>query len=464
MLSLNVINLIGLILLGSAYLTGLGWLVIGPLRFGGLVRSKTDFVWPIDIPVIFLTGIIMNYGLLLIITNLSISLFVGILLASIGCICFLVNQLRFRNRFPSIVNFKKLFGISLLGIFFLIPILSLPLTEWDARSIWFFHAKMIYSSGSIGLLAGWQDPAVVFSHVDYPNLVPALAAQLASVVGFWNEYIPKLSLFFILIPPIIMIFNFQHKVWSFLLVLTLLFFNMNGYLWNGYMDGFLALYFSLALLFLGNFLKYNQKSYLFVSLICAIFLLYIKNEGILVIFSILPIIVGYIIFKNYGRGFLSLKKVNMQIIIILGLLIIPFLIWTAFKSQWGLSNDLALGSSNTIEMFFQRIRDGSYINIAVRILGQIQPAIMILGLLLFTAVFLPESVPTSASITALITVIYCLGIFVVYLVTPVDLGWHLKTSLSRTMLPVMGGLFVAGYFIFENLEQSKHSPRENAEA
>jgi hypothetical protein len=345
----------GLILLGCAYFIGLGWLVIGPLFFGGLLTTKPDFHWLTDFPAMFLTGIIVNYGLLIIITDLSISLIVGLLLGSIGCICFIVNQLHFMKRiFISLDKINKLFGMVLLGLIFLIPILSLPLTGWDARSIWFFHAKMIYSSGSIGLMAGWQDPVVEFSHVDYPNLVPALAAQISSVAGFWNEYLPKLALFFILIPAIVMIFNFSNKIWSFLLIISILFFNMYGYLWNGYMDGYLALYFSLALLFLGYFLQNNQKSYLLVSLVCILFLLYLKNEGILAAISSLAIIAGLMVYKNYKRGFQSLIKENMRIIIIFALMVIPFIIWTIYKSHWALTKDLGIGSTNTIEFYFQR--------------------------------------------------------------------------------------------------------------
>lgn len=63
-----------------------------------------------------------------------------------------------------------------------------PLEDWDARSIWFFHAKMIAAAESIGLRAGWGHPSLRFSHSDSPNLIPALAAQLSHLLGYWNEY------------------------------------------------------------------------------------------------------------------------------------------------------------------------------------------------------------------------------------------------------------------------------------
>jgi len=47
--------------------------------------------------------------------------------------------------------------------------------------------------------------------------------------------------------------------------------------------------------------------------------------------------------------------------------------------------------------------------------------------------------------------VYGLGMVLVYLATPHDLQWHLGTSISRTMLPVSGGLFVAGYYLIRDV-------------
>src|SRR5205807_1272968 len=101
--------------------------------------------------------------------------------------------------------------IVFLGIFYLIlmyyfKIFAEPLQDWDARSIWFFHAKMIWTEGALSKASGWNHSSTRWSHPDYPKLVPSIAAQLAYIKGFWNEFLPKGSLLIMLIPTIFWIF------------------------------------------------------------------------------------------------------------------------------------------------------------------------------------------------------------------------------------------------------------------
>ena len=72
--------------------------------------------------------------------------------------------------------------IYILVVYYL-AIFSEPLLHWDARSIWFFQAKMIWIEGALRQSAGWNHPSIAFSHPDYPKLVPTIAAQLAYVKG-----------------------------------------------------------------------------------------------------------------------------------------------------------------------------------------------------------------------------------------------------------------------------------------
>lgn len=56
--------------------------------------------------------------------------------------------------------------------------------DWDARSIWFFHAHW-FASGGDAVAASLQNPALVFSHPDYPVLVPG------AVAFFWWLLSPR---------------------------------------------------------------------------------------------------------------------------------------------------------------------------------------------------------------------------------------------------------------------------------
>ncbi|MCW5213652.1 hypothetical protein VU04_12195, partial [Desulfobulbus sp. TB] len=48
---------------------------------------------------------------------------------------------------------------------------------------------------------------------------------------------------------------------------------------------------------------------------------------------------------------------------------------------------------------------------------------------------------------------YFIGITVIYLLTPLDLMWHLNTSIDRTMLAVQGSIFVAIYYMLPGSEE-----------
>jgi hypothetical protein len=78
---------------------------------------------------------------------------------------------------------------------------------------------------------------------------------------------------------------------------------------------------------------------------------------------------------------------------------------------------------------------------------------MLLGLLLFTTIILKYKM-RKESISALITAgIYGLGMVVIYLLTPMDLNWHLMHSVNRTMFCVIGGIYVCCYYLLETIEK-----------
>lgn len=57
-----------------------------------------------------------------------------------------------------------------------------PPGDWDAISIWFFHARWFFS-GPTRAIAAMTNPAFAFSHADYPPLGSATAAAVWQVMG-----------------------------------------------------------------------------------------------------------------------------------------------------------------------------------------------------------------------------------------------------------------------------------------
>lgn len=142
--------------------------------------------------------------------------------------------------------FQNLLNNPYLKIFFFcIILISLgsPAIEWDARSIWLFHAKRIFYESSILKIAEGYE----YSNNGYPNLAPAFASAFAILIGYWNEVFPKIAFTLIYLPPMILIHSFLKNV-NYLIFLTIVFFTIGKYLFNGYADGLVAMYFGSSAL------------------------------------------------------------------------------------------------------------------------------------------------------------------------------------------------------------------------
>jgi len=57
---------------------------------------------------------------------------------------------------------------------------------------------------------------------------------------------------------------------------------------------------------------------------------------------------------------------------------------------------------------------------------------------------------------------YFFGLFVVYLLTPADVTWHLLTSATRVMATVSFGLLVSLFFLMSGLERGQPADRASA--
>ena len=123
---------------------------------------------------------------LLILNNyLFLSLNFSLLLLKINFIFFLIVIIVFYFK-----NIPENFYLKIFFLFIIFIALGTPTSEWDARSIWLFHAKRIFYDSSIFSIS---DNYAAFSHNEYPSLAPAFASSLAVLIGHWNEVFPKIS-------------------------------------------------------------------------------------------------------------------------------------------------------------------------------------------------------------------------------------------------------------------------------
>jgi hypothetical protein len=207
-----------------------------------------------------------------------------------------------------------------------------PLVAWDARSIWFFHAKIAFY-GPAGLLTdAWAKPELGFAHTDYPKLIPLLAAQAASLAGYWNDHWPKAGLLVLLALLQASLGALTARTRVVWLASAFLVVDNWHLLWNGYGDGWVASFTFLAAVGLGIFLLDPGERPLWLGLGSLSLLLQLKAEG-----AVLAALLG--------GGFLAAALWRRQAAALraawdwrMALLFLAPALWTWLRHRYGLSN------------------------------------------------------------------------------------------------------------------------------
>jgi len=348
--------------------------------------------------------------------------------------------------------FKNIFENPFLKIFFLVIIfISLGTTIgdglqwstlWDARSIWFFHAKRIFYDQSIFSVS---DNYAMFSHNEYPNLAPAFASSLALVVGHWNEVFPKLAFPLMFLPPMILMYSFLKST-NYLIFLSIIFYTIGNYLFNGYADGLVAIYFGssaflIYLLFIVEDNFYRNRSFFYLLTFCFFTILtLIKNEGsvlLLVLFTttfLMKLYKGEIVKNIPGLALLSLS-------------FLPIIFWKVFCYIQGVnSGDEQIFNTSLLSNLIPRLNDlENYTLISYFILLNEK---FLFTLAFFLISFWFRRNKELFSFVTITTTIYILILYLIYLSTPLEFHFQLDSTVVRVIKSVS---FFLGFFALSNL-------------
>jgi len=373
------------------------------------------------------------YLSLLILSNyLFLNLSFPILIIKINFIFFLI--------LVGVFYFKNLNENIYLKIFFLLIVLislGTPTYEWDARSIWLFHAKRIFYDESIFSFA---DNYASFSHNGYPNLAPAFSSSFAMLVGYWNEIFPKISFTLLFLPPLIIAQTFFNKD-KYLIFLSLVFFIIGKYLFNGWADGLIAIYFCLSaflmyLLFIKDE-KYFKNNFLYYLIAFCFFssLTLIKNEGtalLLILFTVTLLV------KIYKK---DLKK-NILKLIVLSFSFLPIFFWKFFCYKNGIENDYI--NNDLLTNLLPRI--GEFSN--YRLIGYflLLNEKFIISLIFFSFSFWLKRNKELFNFILIISLVYIIVLFFIFLSTPVDFYFQLNSAAARIVKTLSFSLAFFGLY------------------
>lgn len=395
-------------------------------------------------------GVLINHFLVLLLSDLELATVAGCFLSFVALLVLAIKRSR----------------LGVLGVRWLVPSLALyfacfylvtcePVSGWDARSIWFFHGKMIFYNGSVDAGGDWTLQSIGFSHTDYPLLVPILAAQIAWFTGFWNEYLPKMSLTALLLPAILFLLSVLGRKWWHVILISLPLYFLVPWLTNGYMDGYLALYAGFGCFFLGRWLDRGNRLDLVSGAWSSGIVLDLKNEGMLYVLIVSSLICCFLLMKRGRFSTLCGDRWGEGAALLFGVLS-GWILWEKKKHFFHLKNDLQLGLGS-LEIVQHRLSEGALWVILKRlyVTDNVNLSLGIFLLSMVCAVVKKVDLGRGAALCALTALIYFCGIVAIYLATPHDLiSFHLPTG-DRTMLPVHIMLLAASFSLFAAPEVSE---------
>jgi len=312
------------------------------------------------------------------------------------------------------VSHGRLFvTLMVVGGFFLL--FFAPPVDWDARSIWFYHARRMFFDGALTKrLDGYAG-----NHPGYPDLLPAVFASIARIGGVWNEFLPKLGLLLGMLPPFIVLIARCKTTGTRLLMLGALLFVADRQLLNGYMDAPLALYVVAAIVLLREAASRTSSDKLWAPIIAMLSAsACIKDEGA-VMAAILGVPLAVIVLRHSP----STSRL-VQFFLIVAVAAFPLIVWKQHAYAAGLRSEFLLAP-----LYLARLRLASHES-AVIVQAMWKYVSMPIGVFLLLAIIRRRIDPTVTWFVAS----YACVLFTVYLVTPNDLRWHLATSVDRVTL------------------------------
>ena len=345
-----------------------------------------------------------------------------------------------------IFYFKNFFENPFLKIFFLFIVfisLGTPTFEWDPRSIYLFHAKRIFYDQSIFSIA---DNYAAFSHNEYSSFAPAFASSLAVLIGHWNEVFPKLSFTLMFLPPLILTYSFLKDT-QYLIFLSIVFFTIGKFLFNGWVDGLVAIYFgsSILLMYLlvivdTNFYR-NRLLFYLLAFCFFITLTLIKNEGI----AMLLILFTTTFLIKFYKG--QLGK-NISKLVFLSISFLPVILWKFFCYSKGIGDHYI--NTNILLNLLPRLGDFNNYKLISHFLLLNEK--FLISLIFFFVSFWVKSNRELFIFVFIVITMYIFVLFFIYLSTPYDFYWQLNSTAARLIKSLS---FVMAFFGLYNLRTYK---------
>lgn len=332
--------------------------------------------------------------------------------------------------------------------------LSMPLSGWDAWFIWFLKARVFFIDKGVSAVF-LTDPLYSQAHPDYPLMVPLAVSWIYTAAGRAYEQFGKV-IYPLQFASMLIVFNYAAGrvsdkrtglLFTALLSLTPFLLAHAGGLpvkigglytgdFTGYSDLALSAYFMAGGAFLFLYMKEGVRAHLVLASLMFAVSAWTKNEGITFAgFSFLLLIVFLVVERR------SSARDIVYFLIPLFVFVLP---WTVYKSAHGLTSEYV--GNLSLSVFTGNLgRLAAIIPTALKFMFT-QVALLNFAWWAYLASTLLNF--RNAGAVRLLTLhallLLQLGAYIfVYIITPVDINWHLLTSLDRLILQLLPlGMFI----------------------
>lgn len=325
-----------------------------------------------------------------------------------------------------------------------------PHGQFDAFAIWNLHARFLYGGGRY-----WKNFVDIKDHSDYPFLLPGAIGGSWELAGKQTQLIPIATALLFTIATIAVVAasisrlrGERQGLLAALLLLSTPFLISHGA--SQYADVPLSFFIAATGVFLLLHAESSpQTHFLVLGGMSAAFSAWTKNEGalylgLLILFHLLVTV----LVQGTNTWFCEIRALILGAAPIIAVIII-------YKFAVAGRNDIiaAQGITPTVLKFLDfsryRIISSEFARESLSFggwrAGSSVPTVLVFYLLLL-GVRLEKKHRAAASVLALLLLSMLAGYFLVYIVSPLDLRFHLESSLSRLLLQIWP-LLVLLYFM-----------------
>ncbi len=331
-----------------------------------------------------------------------------------------------------------LFGVIAFQVFYVFfKALVKPEDSFDSIGNFAFKAKMFFMEGRVPYDL-FLNKAMDIQHADYPLFVPLSETWMYMFLYNVNDLLVK-AIFPMFYVSLLVIFYYALKRvigprWALLSTFFLATIpHLLNYAAIGYADFALTMFYSTSFLYLFIWIAYKRENkYLILSAVLSVLALWAKNEGALLSLINLSILM---LFAWFERREMS-KNEWLGIAYFMGIVVTLEAAWFIFIHSIGLSNEFI--NKDTLKLPFIL----KNLNRIPLILNDYQkhvfgPKKWNISLLVFFAglvMYFRQAFKGYFKYVTLSILFAFLGYAAFYLITPLEIKYHLQTAGSRVLL------------------------------